>query len=79
MIWRRESLKAKEERLDKWHRHFAWFPVTIWNLDGQNVRVWLDYVERRCWLARGVIAGDHDMDIWYAEYRLPVQDGDSHA
>ena len=33
--------------LQKWHRWFAWRPVTVSVIDGRRTCAWLCYVERR--------------------------------
>lgn len=38
-----ETYSERWERLGKWHRWFAWFPVKV---DKHDCR-WLEYVERR--------------------------------
>lgn len=40
------SWEEKAEAIMKWHRWFAWFPVTVGSKDCR----WLEYVERRAFL-----------------------------
>lgn len=50
------------DRISKWHRWFAWYPVRLYNKD---MCVWLEWVEQRAECANSIRA------IWYWEYRLP--------
>lgn len=43
MYFKFESHKAKEERLEAWHKWFAWYPVK--NYSGEFF--WLTTIERR--------------------------------
>jgi len=36
-------LNNRKEKLSKWHKYFAWYPVRVSN----NTCIWLGYVERK--------------------------------
>lgn len=43
-----ETDEHKRERLAKWHKWFAWYPVPVAiNEEGRRIKVWLEYVERQ--------------------------------
>jgi len=60
MIFSSESPRRQLERLRKWHRWFAWYPVRV----DDNHGAWLQYVERRL---IGPFPPDFAMHV---EYRL---------
>lgn len=66
MIFKTEKLQDKIDRLGKWHRWFAWRPISF-----NGATVWLSFVERRvdCWQ----MLGPH----WLPEYRI-IKDGKLH-
>ena len=59
-----ETITERHERLEKWHRWFAWRPVRLGSRDCR----WLEYIERKgnyvhCW-----------QDAWWIwEYRAIVK------
>lgn len=55
-----ETWSEKKERLGKWHRHFAWWPVSITSHDCR----WLEFVERK-----GELFCFYDDCGWAWEYR----------
>lgn len=60
MCWSFETWADYKERMGKWHRWFAWHPVTV----GHGKRCWLMWVERR-----GDYWGSWHGDGWDMEYR----------
>jgi hypothetical protein len=46
--------------LRKWHRWFAWYPVTFWE-NHRKYKVWLSYIDRKLTYST--------YDTW-SEYRL---------
>lgn len=51
MKWTRltnlEKEQRKVNRLCKWHKHFAWWPVTVESEDHKETVVWLSFVGRK--------------------------------
>jgi hypothetical protein len=40
--------RAKEEKMKRWHKWFAWHPVVVSTSFSKNEKkVWLEYVDRR--------------------------------
>lgn len=62
----KEEIKAKVDRLNKWHRWFAWYPMSV----ERGRCVWLETIERKCDLS------GHNGYNFGNEYRFPeVKEG----
>jgi hypothetical protein len=61
MRWKVETASERRNRLEKWRRWYAWYPVRI---DGE--RVWLEYVYRRTRAYHGGM-GDTVYETEYAD------------
>jgi len=55
----------KNQEKERWHRYFAWYPVTVYKYpDGSRKKIWLETVER-C----GAYNCDWPDCCWEWEYR----------
>lgn len=74
MKWRYETYEEKRDRLEKWHRWFAWKIVRV-----NGVAYWLTTLERKAIPAAFSIKASHlslGLDpMW--EYREPLSDFES--
>lgn len=61
MKWKYETWRQKLERLENWHRWFAWHPV--WD---EECGYWLEYVDRK-----GHFVAMPDVAFWNWSYRKP--------
>ena len=59
-----ENWAAYKKRIGEWHDFFAIFPCTIDVVDGKELCVWLQTIERR-----GEYRG-YPIHVWSWEYRL---------
>ena len=42
--------KTEKEKINynsNWHKCFAWYPVTINEIEGRKIKIWLEYVLRK--------------------------------
>lgn len=46
-LYTAETIGQRKERLNKWHRWFAWHPASINRDDGKFDVVWFQTLERR--------------------------------
>ena len=60
-------MKWIKKNQEKWHKWFAWYPVTVHDIDGQDYRVWLQTIERR------MVFGTFELEY---QHRLIGQDED---
>jgi len=44
MKWKRESYFDRNQRLSKWHKYFAWYPVFVY---AERKIIWFERTERR--------------------------------
>lgn len=60
--------EVKIHRREKWHKWFAWRPITVYRINNEHkFKVWLEVIERK---------GDYNnwpwcKPYWEYEYRLP--------
>jgi hypothetical protein len=52
----REKHKRKKKQLETWHKWFAWYPVVVGiTKDNRKIKIWWEYVERKCFYSSGII------------------------
>ena len=64
-----ETYISKKIRLEKWHKWFAWYPITINHIDCEdgkirNVKIWLETVMRK-----GTSHCCEGLSCWSYEYK----------
>lgn len=74
MIWvgRKTSEQKSKERLErktKWHKWFAWHPVTVGEENHRHKKAWLCSVYRKCTRVTG-----YEDWWWYKEYSISLPD-----
>jgi len=64
MKWEHKLHESKIDRLERWHKWFAWHPISIEHADGSESKIWFETVDRK-----GTQHGGYDVDWWDWRYK----------